>query len=128
MIFYKLSPKHKRLYIINQIVLFMALLVAFALAINKSELELPTNALKLKASAGFVMAAMILALAFMNRLGVLFKIKSMGFVILFLFFSFLQTINAAIVWTTGLMLVPLLIDDIVIRPMWLNLWYNVYDK
>lgn len=128
MIFYKLSPKHKRLYIINQIVLFMALIVAFAVAINKSELELPTNALKLKASAGFVMAAMILALAFMNRLGVLFKIKSMGFVILFLFFSFLQTINAAIVWTTGLMLIPLLIDDIVIRPMWLNLWYNVYDK
>ena len=128
MIYYKLATKHKRLYIINQIVLFMALIVAFALAINKSELELPTNALKLKASAGFVMAAMILALAFMNRLGVLFKIKSMGFVILFLFFSFLQTINAAIVWTTGLMLVPLLIDDIVIRPMWLNLWYNVYDK
>lgn len=128
MIFYKLSPKHKRLYIINQIVLFIALLVAFALAINKSELELPTNALKLKASAGFVMAAIIFALAFMNRLGVLFKIKSMGFVVLFLFFAFLQTINAAIVWTTGLMLVPLLIDDIVIRPMWLNLWYNVYDK
>ena len=128
MIFYKLSPRHKRLYIINQIVLFMALIVAFALAIEKSELELPTNALKLKASAGFVMAAIILALAFMNRLGVLFKIKSMGFVVLFLFFAFLQTINTAIVWTTGLMLVPLLIDDIVIRPMWLNLWYNVYDK
>lgn len=128
MIFYKLSSRHKRLYIINQIVLFMALIVAFALAINKSELELPTNALKLKASAGFVMAAIILALAFMNRLGVLFKIKSMGFVILFLFFMFLQTINVAIVWTSGLMLIPLLIDDIVIRPMWLNLWYNVYDK
>jgi hypothetical protein len=128
MIFYKLSTKHKRLFILNQVILFFALIVAFAVAINKSELELPTNALKLKASAGFVMASIILALAFMNRLGVLFKIKSMGFVILFLFFTFLQTINLAIVWTTGLMLIPLLIDDIVIRPMWLNLWYNVYDK
>lgn len=128
MIFYKLSAKHKKLFIINQICLLIALLVMFLIALNVAGLKLPTNESKISATFGFILVGIVLLFAVLNRISVLFKIRSIGFVILWSMFMLLEYIVDPLKWAFGLMMIPLLIDDMIFKPLWNNLWYNEYDK
>ena len=67
-IFYKLSAHHKKWFIINQIAVFVALIIMFIIALNVQKLELPTNESKLSASFGFVIVGFVLVLALFNRI------------------------------------------------------------
>lgn len=128
MIFYKLSAKHKKLFIINQICLIIALLIMFLIALNVAGLKLPTNESKISATFGFILVGIVLLFAILNRISVLFKIRSIGFVILWSMFMLLEYIVDPLKWAFGLMMIPLLIDDMIFKPLWNNLWYNEYDK
>ncbi len=128
MIFYKLSAHHKKWFIINQVVLFIALLIMALIAINMAGLKLPSNESKISATFGFILVGIVLLFALLNRISILFKIRSIGFVILWSMFMLLEYIIDPLKWAFGLMMIPLLIDDMIFKPIWNNIWYNEYDK
>jgi hypothetical protein len=128
MIFYKLSAHHKKWFIINQVVLFIALIVMFLIALNLAGLKLPSNESKISATFGFILVGIVLLFALLNRISILFKIRSIGFVILWSVFMLLEYIIDPLKWAFGLMMIPLLIDDMIFKPIWNNIWYNEYDK
>jgi hypothetical protein len=128
MIFYKLSAHHKKWFIINQVVLFIALIVMFLIALNLAGLKLPSNESKISATFGFILVGIVLLFALLNRISILFKIRSIGFVILWSMFMLLEYIIDPLKWAFGLMMIPLLIDDMIFKPIWNNIWYNEYDK
>lgn len=125
--FYKLKPVHKKWYLINQLFIIAMLFTALAISWSVNKVILPTNTSKLVASASFMMSLGFFVLAVLNRMGSLFKVKSMGFIFIFVMFLGFKYIIDPIVWTVGLLTIPLLIDDIIFRPIWMNIWYNQYD-
>lgn len=127
MIFWKLKWKHKKWFIINQLFIFIALLICLIISWNVNKITLPTNVEKLGSSVGFITTTLVFILAIMNRLGTLFKVKSLGFAFMYIMFLGVKFIIDPVTYTIGLMLIPLLIDDILFRPIWNNIWYNEYD-
>ena len=125
--FWKLKYKHKKWFLINQAIVIILLIVAAIIAWSITKVELPSNVSKLRASAGWIVSFFVLVLALLNRIGALFKIRSAGFLVLFIMFLGLGSVIDVVTWTLGLMLIPLLLDDIIMRPIWLNIWYNQYD-
>lgn len=125
--FWKLKLKHKKWFLINQAIVIILLIVAAIIAWVITKVELPSNVSKLRASAGWIVSFFVLVLALLNRIGALFKVRSAGFLVLFIMFLGLGSIIDVVTWTLGLMLIPLLLDDIIMRPIWLNIWYNEYD-
>lgn len=126
--FYKLNRVHKKWFLINQAFILLMLMIALTVSWSVNKVTLPTNASKLVASTSFIMSMVFFALAVLNRVGNLFKIKSMGFIFIFVMFLGFKYIIDPVVWTVGLLTIPLLIDDIIFRPIWMNIWYNEYDS
>lgn len=126
MVFFRLSPKHKMWYVINKTLVLIGLLVAVILAMKTTNIELPTKASKLSASLGFIIIIFVFVMAALNRIGSIFKIKSVGFVVFFFLFLGLEYIVNPVRIVTGYMLIPLLIDDLIFYPIWLNIWHNKY--
>ena len=93
-----------------------------------NNIQLPTNTEKWSAVAGFMLTTAFFVLAVLNRIGNLFKVKSMGFVFMFAMFLGMKMIIDPVVWTVGLLCIPLLIDDLIFQPIWKNIWYNEYDS
>jgi hypothetical protein len=91
-------------------------------------LKLPSNESKISATFGFILVGVVLMFALLNRISILFKIRSIGFVILWSMFMLLEYIIDPLKWAFGLMMIPLLIDDMIFKPIWNNIWYNEYDK
>ena len=115
MIYHALSKKHKKQFMINQLVVVAALVVALIVSWQVSGIQLPTSADKLVASAGFVTSGGVLLLAILNRIGTLFKVRSFGFLIFFLLFATIKTVLDVLMWTTGLMFLVLLLDDLIMK-------------
>jgi len=127
MIFHVLSKKHKKQYLINQLIVVIALIICLFISWEVTGITLPTSVDKLTASAGFVTSGGILLLAILNRAGVLFKIRSVGFLIMFILFATIGIVLDVLMWTTGLMTAVLLLDDIVMKPYWSSIWWNEYQ-
>ena len=125
--FFKLKWKHKKWFLINQTIVIILLLAALVTSWSINKVEMPTNLSKLTANASWIISVFVLVMALLNRIGSLFKVRSAGFLILFLMFLGLNQVIDVIIWTLGLMLIPLLLDDTICRPIWLNIWYNEYD-
>ena len=126
--FYKLSPKHKKWFVFNKIIILTSLIISFILSLQIEKIEIKTNVQGLSVGVSFIISFIFLILAGFNRIGSIFKIRSIGFIFIFLFVVFLDQILGVLKWTIGLSLIPLLIDDIILLPLWNNLWYNYYDK
>ena len=126
--FYKLSPKHKKWFVFNKIIILTSLIISFILSLQIEKIEIKTNVQGLSVGVSFIISFIFLILAVFNRIGSIFKIRSIGFIFIFLFVVFLDQILGVLKWTIGLSLIPLLIDDIILLPLWNNLWYNYYDK
>lgn len=125
--FFKLKWKHKKWFLINQAIVIILLIIALIIAWKVNKVEMPTNLSKLTTNASWIISVFVLIMALLNRIGTLFKVRSAGFLILFLMFLGLDRVIDVVIWTLGLMLIPLLLDDIIMRPIWLNIWYNEYD-
>ena len=127
-IFWALSPKHKKLYILNNLVLVLALVAAMIVAWMVNKVQMPTEVSKLSASSGFVTGIAVLLVALLNKAGSLFKIRSVGFLIFWIIFMMIRSVLDVMMWTTGLMAGILLFQDIILEPIWKNLWWNEYPE
>jgi hypothetical protein len=125
--FAKLSKKHKRAFILYQITLFLiiAIMTVIAIKITNPKIIEPSDQMSL--TIGAVLAFSVMALAFLNRLKSLLKIKFVAFLIIWVLLFSLQMIMTTLIWTIGLVLIPLMIDDLICLPLWKNLWYNTYE-
>ena len=77
-----------------------------------AKVDFPKATQRASFGSGLILIAFIVALAYLNRLKMLFKIKSIGFLVAFVILSLLRVGIDALVWGTGFVAVPLLIDDI----------------
>lgn len=127
-VFWALSSKHKKLYILNNLVLVLALVAAMIVAWMVNEVQMPTEVSKLSATSGFVTGIAVLLVALLNKAGSLFKIRSVGFLIFWIIFMMIRSVLDVMMWTTGLMAGILLFQDIIIEPIWKNLWWNEYPE
>ena len=125
--FYKLSPKHKRQYIITQAIVFGLILLMFIIAMNIQRISIVNNSDSVRYTFGFIMLFGVLLLASANRLKTLFKVKFIGFLTLFIIVLLLESILSTITLGLGLMLIPLAIDDLIFKPIWHHIWYNNYE-
>ena len=125
--YHKLSTQHKKAFVLYQIILFIviALMATIAIMITDPEVIDPSD--KMSLTIGVTLALSIVGLAFFNRLKSLLKIKFVAFLIAFILLFSLQMIMITLIWTIGLVLIPLMIDDLIIIPLWNNLWYNTYE-
>lgn len=122
--FYKFDSKHKRLYVLSKLFVFIAIVIMGVIAVKASGLELPTVEEQIKFGGGIVLVLVVVLMAMLNRLKTLFKIKSVGFILTFLILlSFSYTIDT-LIWSIGLISIPLLVDDIIITPLWINYYYD----
>lgn len=125
--FQVLNKKHKKIFIINQLIVLTALVVSLFIAWQINDVALPTSADKLSASAGIVTGGGILFLAMMNRISFLFKVRSFGFGVFWLVFLTINSVLGVLMWATGLMFLVLLVDDIIMKPYWSKVWWNEYQ-
>jgi hypothetical protein len=103
----------------------IAILALIAIMITDPEVIEPSD--KMSLTIGATLALSVVGLAFLNRLKNLLKIKFVAFLIVFLLLLSLQMIMTTLIWIIGLVLIPLMIDDLIIIPLWNKLWYNTYD-
>ena len=126
--FYKLSPKHKRMFIGGKVAIVIMMIIMLAVSLQVADVDLPTVQSQLSVGIGFIGVMTVFVLALVNRINILFKIKSIGFVIMFLLLLAIREGIDIFVWSIGLMSIPLLIDDMILTPLWLNVWYKEYDN
>ena len=126
--YYKLSKNHKKWFLINKGSIILLLIVMFFIGLSLANVNLPTVEEKLSVTFGVVIAFGLLLLAIMNRLNIFAKFKFMPFLVLFILSLSLKSVIDAVVWSSGLMIIPLVIDDCIFTPIWNNIWYNEYDN
>lgn len=126
--FFKLSPKHKKMYIGGKVAIVIMMIIMLAVSLRVADVDLPTVQSQLSVGIGFIGVMTVFVLALVNRVNILFKIKSIGFVIMFLVLLAIREGIDIFVWSIGLMSIPLLIDDMILTPIWLNVWYKEYDN
>lgn len=126
-IFAKLNSKHKAQYVASKASVGVALVGMIPLSLACADVALPTIQSQLSVSIGFVGVFAIFLLAILNRLAALFKVKSIGFLVVFVVMLALKSSIDIMVWSLGLMSIPLLIDDAIITPLWNNIWYRDYE-
>lgn len=127
MIFAKMSSRHKALYIVSKASVGLALGAMIPISLSAANVALPTVEMQISVGVGFVGVIAVFILAMLNRISALFKIKSMGFLVIFVIMLALKSSIDILVWSLGLMSIPLLIDDAIITPIWNNIWYKYYD-
>lgn len=106
------NKKHKKQYLISKTLIFLGILLALLLGAHFGRVKLPTFEDSLRWGSGIIGVIIIGALAYLNRLKALFKIKSIGFIILWGILYLLSVSISGLLWTTGLVSIVLLIDDI----------------
>ncbi len=127
-VYHKLEWKHKKRFIIHQLVLFLTIIIIITLAINQTNPVVETANDKMSLTFGGIMAVILIALGFMNRLKKLFKIKFVAFAIIWVLLGSLEMIMPTIMFGIGALLIPLMIDDLIMSAYWNKVWYNNYDK
>lgn len=110
--FIKYDKTDKIKFIVAKVIIFILIILAALLAMHLAKVDLPKATQKVSWGFGLTLIAFIVALAYLNRLKMLFKIKSIGFLVAFVILSLLRVGIDALVWGTGLVSIPLLIDDI----------------
>lgn len=125
--FSKLSVKHKKIFILHQLALFIVIIMLTYTAIMITNPSIVEPSEQMSLTMGAILGGMVMILAFLNRLKNLLRIKFVAFGIAWILLSSLQMIMGTLIWTIGLVLIPLMIDDLILIPLWKNLWYNNYE-
>lgn len=125
--FLKLSARHRTQYALCKVAIFILMIGMMFLSFRLSGVVLPSIQSQLSVGIGFIGVLSVFILAMLNRINILFKIKSMGFVIMFLVLLCVREGIDLIVWSVGLMSIPLLIDDMILGPIWMSIWYRDYE-
>ncbi len=125
--FAKLSTKHKKWFVIHQSSLFLIIAGMTFSAISITSPTIIDTGEQMSLTMGATLGFSVMLLAFFNRLKSLLKIKFVGFLIVWVLLFSLQSIMSTLIWTIGLVLIPLMIDDLIVLPIWKTLWYNNYE-
>lgn len=123
-----LDKKDRKKFILHKALIIFFTLLMLPLAAHFAKVEIPNIRTGLSLGIGWTLILIIGALAILNRLKVLFKVKSMTFLVAFIIFSLLKVSIDALVYSTGLVTIPLLIDDIIINPYWKVILYRKYKR
>lgn len=127
-VFQKLTTKHKWLFRLYQVGLFGTIAGLTYGGIVWSNTELATASDQMSVTIGGMTAMLVGLFAYMGKLKGLVKIKFLMFgLVWFLLFS-LQMVMPVLLWTIGLVIAPLAIDDLILLPIWKNVWYNNYEQ
>ena len=126
--YYKLTKQHKKLFVLHQVALFIIIAIMTLIAINVTNPEVSGTSDKMSLTIGATLGVSVMILAFFNRLKSLLKIKFVAFLIVWVLLFSLQMIMGTLIWAIGLVLIPLMIDDVILVPMWNRLWYNSYER
>lgn len=113
--FLKYSKMDKIKFILSKLIVFVLIIIMGLLAMHFAKVDLPSAKEKLSWGVGLILIMMIVAFAYLNRLKTLFKIKSVGFLISFVILLLMRVGIDALVWGTGLVAIPLLVDDVIIN-------------
>ena len=125
--YYKLSWKHKKIFIIHQLLLFFAIFVIIFVAIDQTNPVVETASAKMELTIGGIIGMILVVLAFTNRLKKIFKVKFVAFLIMWVLLSSLSAVMPTLIYGIGALLIPLMIDDLIMTPYWNRVWYNNYD-
>lgn len=124
--FFRLSSKHKRQFILGKSAIIIMIITLFFVALKIEKVTFVNNLAKVSGGLSFVTILFIAILAVFNRITVIFKIRSIGFIVLFFLLIGIEYIVGPARLVTGLMLIPLMLDDFILTPIWKNIWYNDY--
>lgn len=109
------QKKDRQKLIISKIIIGLLIIGAGILSAHVNKLTLPTIEEKLSWGVGLGAVIFVVILAMFNRIKILIRIKSLGFVIAFIILSLLRVGIDTLITTIGLISIPLLIDDLIIE-------------
>ena len=126
--FFKLSATHKRRFLLYQTALFSTIGGLAFLGIKLTNPVLTTATDKMSVTSGVIVGVLVGVLAYANRLKGLLKVKFIAFAIVWVLLLSFQAILPTLLYTIGLILPALMVDDMIMLPYWRNLWYNEYES
>jgi hypothetical protein len=97
------------------------------IAIDHTNPVLVTRDEKMSVSVGVMIGVVVLILALFNLLKGAVKSKFLIFFIAWLVLMAMQPVMSTLIWTVGLVTIPLAINDMIFSPIWQNVWYNHYE-
>lgn len=115
-------------FILHKSLIIFWVLLSLPLAAHWAKVEVPDIKTGFSLGLGWIIILVVGALAFFNRLKLIFKIKSLGFVIAFIIITLVRVGIDALWYSLGLISIPLLIDDIIIKPYWKAVEYKKYHR
>lgn len=120
------DKKDKAKFIFSKSLIFIAIILMGYASTFFSKISLPELKHQVSFRLGFLLILTVVILAMFNRLQALFKIRSIGFLVIFLILIlFKYTIDTLII-SIGLITIPLLIDDIAVNPYFKYINMNKY--
>lgn len=123
-----LSPHHKKVYLIHKLIVFALIILAVFSAVKITNPVLYTDTDRISLSIGAMTGLIVMVLALMNRIKTLLKVKFVAFLIIWVLLFSLNMVVDTLIWSIGLVLIPLSIDDLIFLPYWRNVWYNDYER
>lgn len=128
--FLKYDKKDKIKFLVLKGSILLAIILMGVLSAKITEINLPTTEEKLSFSFGLLGIVFIVIMAILNRIKVLFKFKSVTFVIVGLILYLLKSVIEPLSISLLLISIPLIIDDLLINNYFLylnmNKYYDVY--
>lgn len=125
--FRKLSMKHKVWFVLNQLCVILSMVLAGVIAFNITGQTVQFKDSLSVGIGGFVILIVVI-LGLFNRIKVLFKIRFMGLLTLFVVLLLLDAIIPTAIIALGLVIIPIAIDDIYCKNKWLNIWDDNYEE
>jgi ABC-type Na+ efflux pump permease subunit len=98
------------------------------IAIFKTNPVLATRDEKMSVTMGFVVGFIVMMFVIFQWIKPIVKLKFLMFLIAWIILMSLQPIMQTLIWSIGLNVIPLAIDEIIFRPIWESLWYNQYER
>lgn len=124
------QKKDKRKFLILKSLVLIGIILMALLSLRVSNLKLPTLEDKLSFGIGVIIIIIVVVLAFLNRIKVIFKIKSLGFLLTFIVLLLFSKVIDTLVVGVGLISIPLLLDDLVINNYFkfinITKYWNIY--
>ncbi len=127
-LFSVLSAHHKKVFVIHKLIVFALIILAVFSAIKITNPVIYSDTDRVSLVIGVLVGAMVGVMAMLNRIKTLFKVKFVAFLIIWLLLLCFNMIIDTLIWSIGLVLIPLSIDDLIFLPFWRNVWYNDYER
>ena len=123
-----MSAQHRKLYVIHKLIIFLLIIGSVFSAVEITNPVIVTTEERLSISIGALVGSIVVMLAIVNRIKSLFKVKFLTFLVTWILLFSLTKVIDTLVWSIGLVLIPLAIDDLILLPFWRNVWYNNYER